>query len=328
MAPADFVVEALRGEHLEAAARFLGAFAGPARWEDRLRGVAAAVARGEGGEVCGVALLDPEMGWEVHCGIPGLGSRLVAAASASAAGAAFAAASASEAFWARGFQAFPGLLAQAPLIREKMDLMMRGASGATSDWNAVNEGAAFVSAVDERGEVIPGRILKVQAAACASSAVLELFASPQVVERVRQLYEVLGQEAPKHVDVFGTKFFPMWPGGVSVHWHQDGHFFGTASPRIISCGIYLEDTDEENGCLQVVPGSHTRSFEHVKGEGLHAQGEWARPDDSDEILDVVVPAGSVVLFNSRLLHSARRNQHETRTRYSLHLGRFFAAHII
>ena len=43
-------------------------------------------------------------------------------------------------------------------------------------------------------------------------------------------------------------------------------------------------------------------------------------DASAVVVDVVVPAGSVVLFNSRLLHAARQNKHATRTRYSLHLG--------
>ena len=61
-----------------------------------------------------------------------------------------------------------------------------------------------------------------------------------------RLYSFLGPEVPEHVDVFGTKFFPMRPGGVSVDWHQDCHYFGTASERIISCGVYLEDTDEEH----------------------------------------------------------------------------------
>ena len=28
-----------------------------------------------------------------------------------------------------------------------------------------------------------------------------------------ELYGFLGLEVPQHVDVFGTKFFPMWPGG-------------------------------------------------------------------------------------------------------------------
>lgn len=29
-----------------------------------------------------------------------------------------------------------------------------------------------------------------------------------------------------------------------MNWHQDCHYFGTASPKIISCGLYLEDTDQ------------------------------------------------------------------------------------
>ena len=48
-------------------------------------------------------------------------------------------------------------------------------------------------------------------------------------------------------------------------------------------------------------------------------GIW-HAGDGDKIVDVVVPAGSVVLFNSRLLHGARQNQHGSRTRYSLCLG--------
>lgn len=37
------------------------------------------------------------------------------------------------------------------------------ASDGTADWNAVNGGgAAFVLAVDEKGETIPGRFLKVR----------------------------------------------------------------------------------------------------------------------------------------------------------------------
>ncbi|CAE7497365.1 htxA [Symbiodinium natans] len=222
-------------------------------------------------------------------------------------------------FWEQGYLSFRGLLApEAPAIRARMDLMMKDAPAATADWNAVDAGgASFVLAVDDKGQTIPGRILKVQAAALASSAVLEVFRSPAVVAKVKELYSFLGHDVPEHVDVFGTKFFPMWPGGVSVDWHQDCHYFGTASSRIISCGVYLEETDEENGCLQVVPGSHTSDFEHKPGSGLHAQGEWVTPDTSATVVDIVVPAGSVVLFNSRLLHAARQNKHAARTRYSL-----------
>jgi len=260
------------------------------------------------GQISGLAIRDPDDGWEVYATdalhVPTLTDSVDDLKAT---------------FWRNGYLVFPGLLAEeAKTLKKQMDLMMTAASDATADWNAVNGGgAAFVLAVDEKGETIPGRFLKVQAAALASESVLEVLGSQQIVERVRELYSFLGLDVPEHVDVFGTKFFPMWPGGVSVNWHQDCHYFGTASPKIISCGLYLEDTDQENGCLQVVPGSHTRDFEHLPGSGLHAQGEWATPGDGDKIVDVVVPAGSVVLFNSRLLHGARQNQHGSRTRYSL-----------
>lgn len=232
-------------------------------------------------------------------------------------------------FWSKGFLALPGILAaEAPRLRQAMDAMLKaGAGRATKDWNAVNTGGAeFVLQVDAQGEPIPGSIMKVQGAGLASPPLLEALASSGVQAAVRRLYGALGQEVPAHVDVFGTKFFPMWPGGTSVSWHQDCHFFGTASPRIISCAIYLEDTDAENGCLQVVPGSHTRGvLPHRPGSKEWAQGEWYDIDEQEEeIQDVAVPAGSVVLFNAMLLHAARRNTHNSRTRYSV-FGHFLPA---
>ncbi|CAE7224661.1 htxA [Symbiodinium pilosum] len=318
-------VQALSQEHLPSAATLLAKSSQQFRdaagtlAEDRLKQALARceivrVAIRDKDTVIGLAFHDPCRGWEVHSSGP---------ASVAAALVSFGSeleASEKAAFWEQGYLIFGGLLAwEAPTIRTRMDLMMKDAqTAATADWNAVDVGGpAFVLAVDTAGKTIPNRILKVQAAALGSGAVLEVFRSPAVVAKVKELYNFLGQEVPEHVDVFGTKFFPMWPGGVSVDWHQDCHYFGTASSRIISCGVYLEDTDQDNGCLQVVPGSHTFDFEHQPGSGLHSQGEWVNPDASTNAVDVVVPAGSVVLFNSRLLHAARQNKHASRTRYSL-----------
>jgi len=231
-------------------------------------------------------------------------------------------------FWEKGFLVFPGLLsAEAPEICKQMDALLESKQDAgTANWNAVDSGGAeHVLAVDEAGVPTPGRILKIQAAALGSPAVLEVLGSHKIRQKVEALYGHLGQEVPQHVDVFGTKFFPMWPGGVSVSWHQDCHYFGTASPRIISCGVYLQDTDSENGCLQVVPGSHTRGvLPHAPGTGEHAQGEWVSLEKDASVLDVKVPAGSVVLFNAMLLHAARKNTHRTRSRYSM-FGHFVPA---
>lgn len=280
--------------------------------------------------IYGIAVRDASSGLELYTiGPPSVGAALATGAPCVSAAAAVGPSLESECreFWERGYRVFPGLLADvAASARASMDEMMKaGGAKPTSDWNAVNSGGAeFVLQVDEQGCVRPGRVLKVQAAALASPALLEVLGSVAVRKQVERLYSVLGQEVPDHVDVFGTKFFPMWPGGTSVSWHQDCHYFGTASPQIISCGVYLEDTDRENGCLRVVPGSHTRGvFPHSPGSGQWAQGEWVETDESVAV-DVAMPAGSVVLFNAMLLHAAHRNSHASRTRYSM-FGHFVPA---
>ena len=224
-----------------------------------------------------------------------------------------------EEFNERGFIVFPGLLADAPRVRAELEALLENATGATSDWNAVSghDGAEFVLAVDERGAPVPGRVMKVQGAALAAPVVLETLRDPQILEKVRMLYGSLGRPRKAGVDIFGTKIFPVWPGGSSVSWHQDGHYFGTASTQIISVAVYLEETTRENGCLRVIPGSHLGGVAaHHPGEGADAQGEWAAPDEQ-QAEDVEVHAGSVVLFNSMLMHGAHKNRSEKRTRFSL-----------
>ena len=149
---------------------------------------------------------------------------------------------------------------------------------------------------------------KVQGVCVVDARVLELAREPTILDRVAVL-------TGDNIDVFGTKFFPKLPnGGTSTGWHQDNFYFGTDTDRIISCGIYLEDSDVENGCLRVVPGSHRigRIVEHRKNPARH--GSWTEVDESRAV-DLVITAGTVVLFSANLLHGAYDN-HSDRTRYS------------
>ncbi len=158
------------------------------------------------------------------------------------------------------------------------------------------------------GAPIPGLLHKVQGVCVVEPRVLDLASEPALLDRVEDL---VGPD----IDVFGTKFFPKLPGGgTSTHWHQDNFYFGTTSDRVLSCGIYLQDADVENGCLRVVPGSHLEGtiVEHRHEEGTH--GSWTEVDEAKAV-DVVTPAGSVVVFSANLLHGADDN-HSERSRYS------------
>jgi ectoine hydroxylase-related dioxygenase (phytanoyl-CoA dioxygenase family) len=137
---------------------------------------------------------------------------------------------------------------------------------------------------------------------------LELAGYAAILDRVEAL---LGRD----IDVFGTKFFPKLPGGgTSTHWHQDNFYFGTTSEQILSCGVYLQDADKENGCLQVVPGSHVSGAiaDHSPTPRMH--GSWTEVDEEKAVMLPLV-AGSVVLFSANLLHGTQDNQSQ-RSRYS------------
>lgn len=161
---------------------------------------------------------------------------------------------------------------------------------------------------DATQALIPGLLHKVQGVCVVEPQVLALAAYAAILDRVEAL---LGQE----IDVFGTKFFPKLPGGgTSTHWHQDNFYFGTTSEQIISCGVYLQEADTDNGCLQVVPGSHLSGeiVAHSHTPGSH--GSWTKVDE-EQAVSLPLAAGSVVLFSANLLHGTQDNTSQ-RSRYS------------
>ena len=211
-----------------------------------------------------------------------------------------------EEFQERGYLVFEGLLQGAGLAHYQSvldELVERG--------RALREPEDHWSLeLDPGGRPRPGLLHKVQGVCVVEPRILDLAREPAIVDRAAEL---LGSG---EVDVFGTKFFPKLPGGgTSTHWHQDNFYFGTRSPRVLSCGIYLQDADRRNGCLRVVPGSHRDAViaDHQREPGMH--GSWTRVDESRAV-DLAVGAGTVVLFSANLLHGAADNEDPERTRYS------------
>ncbi len=206
-----------------------------------------------------------------------------------------------------GYLVFPALLAEERRLwycRVFDELVERAARMEASE-------RGFNLAPDEAGKPIPGRLHKIQGVCVEEERVLQLAKEPQILERVESL---LGP----NIDMFGSKFFPMLAGGAtSTGWHQDNYYFGTQSERVVSCAIYLEDTDRDNGCLQVVPGSHRTGniVRHEAGKGSYAHGHWADVEESQAV-DLVCPGGTVVLFSANLLHGAHPNRSSSgRTSY-------------
>jgi len=111
------------------------------------------------------------------------------------------------------------------------------------------------------------------------------------------------------------------PGEPALYWHQDWMQWNdpisvSPWPQIIFLSYYLQDTTIENGCLKVIPGSHHKRLTlHDELVPAHEQGARTIPEDDPVMfsdhpdqVDVCVKAGSLVLADARVLHSAYRNQ--------------------
>ena len=213
-----------------------------------------------------------------------------------------------ESFEQNGYIVLEGVLQDAVSIKKSLEeFMAQPRDDENSDWNS----SGFVlGPAHSDGQQ---RVQKVQSVGLFFPDILD------TVFRHEALQKAMNEVSPlAGHDMFGTKFFPMYPGATSVHWHQDNHFFGTASPHIVSCAVYLEETTVANGCLRVIPKSHLSGVvQHDKGEGIWANGEWATDVDESHAVDIIVPPGSIVLFNALLLHAAHVNTSVDRTRFSL-----------
>ena len=95
-----------------------------------------------------------------------------------------------------------------------------------------------------------------------------------------------------------------------VPWHQDGAYFGLQPQVLVSAWIAITEATEENGCLQVVAGSHKRTFDHDHDQERR-EFERSVPEDAidhDSVRALVLRPGEFVLFNENTVHASGPNR--------------------
>jgi phytanoyl-CoA hydroxylase len=123
-----------------------------------------------------------------------------------------------------------------------------------------------------------------------------------------RLVEVLTQLIGPNVQLHHTKMLVKPPEqGAPFPMHQDYPYFPHERHSVLAASVHLDDTDEENGCLHVVPGSHRLG-------PLEATGESKSVDYSlDSGVACPAAAGDVLFFNYLTIHGSGVNR-STRTR--------------
>ncbi len=154
---------------------------------------------------------------------------------------------------------------------------------------------------------------------------------PEFLERVRDarltdpVVDMLGP------NILGINNLFIWKApkiGLGFPWHQDKFYFRSRFKTETTIGTWtaIDAADRGNGCLYVIPGSHTGDiFQHDELEGSQ-QGEFklARGVRDEDGVAIEVPPGAVIWFHSHLLHKSTDN-HSLRFRRS-YVSHYLSAH--
>ena len=135
----------------------------------------------------------------------------------------------------------------------------------------------------------------------------DLATHPAVLDAVEPL---LGPDILVHsASIFAKRAHD--PGFVS--WHQDGFYWRLSEPCLVSAWVALSDSHAANGCMRVLPGTHTAEVPHgeaagqahnMLASGLHVMEEL----DEARAVDVELRAGEMSLHHLNLIHASNPNR--------------------
>ncbi len=115
----------------------------------------------------------------------------------------------------------------------------------------------------------------------------------------------LGEEAYVFLEQFVVKGPEV---GMELGWHQDAGYLPHDSPAYNTVWIPLDDVDEDNGTIYVLPygraGTRHR-VEHALQPGSNDKVGYFGPDPG---VPIVMPAGSLAVFSSTTFHRSGPNR--------------------
>ena len=98
-------------------------------------------------------------------------------------------------------------------------------------------------------------------------------------------------------------------GGSAVDWHQDWAFYPHTNPDLLAVGIMIDDIDEDNAPLMVVPQSHLGKTlnHHYKGIFSGSVDLEKERIDLSTAVKITGKAGSASFHHVKTLHGSSPN---------------------
>lgn len=133
----------------------------------------------------------------------------------------------------------------------------------------------------------------------------DLVRNPKILDCIEG---VLGPDILVHAS---TLFFKPPFDNQFISWHQDGYFMDFNTPKYVTAWIALTDSNENNGCMQVVAKTHFHVYPHKQkkdSRNMLTTGLTVDKDiNNDDIRNVELKAGEMSLHHVNLIHGSRPN---------------------
>ncbi len=179
----------------------------------------------------------------------------------------------------------------------------------------------------ENGNAISRHLEGLRGGGFHAPEMFEVIAHPKLLAKVASL---LGTKEIVASSVYRIR--PKLPklGRGDVPWHQDSGYFTALCDNhlIITCWIPLVDATVENGCMQILPRTHTGKVvtHHTGGNaGFLVIKDENLPGDPRRSITAACPRGGVVFMTNRTPHCSTPN-YSDHIRWSLDL-RFQSADV-
>lgn len=136
----------------------------------------------------------------------------------------------------------------------------------------------------------------------------DLMTNPKILDAIESLIGPEIYSSP----VYNTR--PKIPGveAGAVPWHQDKSYWPDADAiPVLTAWVAISDATKENGCLNIWPGTHRLQVLSYHKESRTGTA-YTQTDQKHlvhvKIQPLPVKAGSVIIFNDRVLHMSELNR--------------------
>lgn len=138
----------------------------------------------------------------------------------------------------------------------------------------------------------------------------DLAVHPAVLDIVE---EIIGPDILVHT----SSIFCKYPqDSAFISWHQDGFYWNLSAPRLVSAWIALTDSTVENGCMQVIRGTHNRNLPHRERrhqDNMLVSGLTVEAAvDEAACTSVTLRAGEMSLHHVNIVHGSQANLSQTK----------------